>query len=217
MRTVRSVLLVLASVVIGNQAVSAQALTPRRLGISRVGAGDMHQLFIAAADGSDERPLLPASDNDYNPVWAPDGKSLVFTSDRNGSADLFSVNPDGSELMRLTSEPSYDDQAAFSPDGKQLVFVSTRGKGTSNLWIMNLTTKKRKGAHVRTGRRLPTIVVAGRKVDCVLFRPRNYPAFRRRPMGTPATGGHLHRSSRWPGSEKTDCYREFLRKPEMDE
>jgi TolB protein len=144
MRIIRSVLLVLASVVISNHVMSAQVPAPRRLGISRVGAGDMKQLFIAAADGSDEHPLLAASDNDYNPVWAPDGKSLVFTSDRNGSADLFSVAPDGSGLTRLTSEPSYDDQAAFSPDGKQLVFVSTRGKGTANLWILNLTTKNAK-------------------------------------------------------------------------
>jgi Tol biopolymer transport system component len=87
-------------------------------------------------------PLLAAPDNDYDPAWAPDGKSLVFTSDRNGSADLYSVNPDGSGLSRLTTETAYDDQAAFSPGGKQLVFVSTRGKGFANLWILDLATKK---------------------------------------------------------------------------
>jgi Tol biopolymer transport system component len=42
------------------------------------------QLFISASDGSDEHPLLAAPHDDYDAVWAPDGKSIVFTSDRNG-------------------------------------------------------------------------------------------------------------------------------------
>jgi Tol biopolymer transport system component len=97
-------------------------------------------LFIAAADGSDEHPLLTSPDVDYDPAWAPDGRSIVFTSERNGSADLYRVDHDGNNLTRLTTDPAYDDQAAFSPDSKQLVFVSTRGGGTADLWTMDLAT-----------------------------------------------------------------------------
>lgn len=99
-------------------------------------------LFIAAADGSNERLLLAAPDLDYDPAWAPDGRSIVFTSERNGSADLYRVNPDGTGLERLTDHPAYDDQAAFSPDGTRIVFVSTRAAGgTADLWTMNLATR----------------------------------------------------------------------------
>jgi Tol biopolymer transport system component len=49
------------------------------------------QIFVAAADGSDEHPLLPNPDADYDAVWSPDGRSIVFTSERNGSADLFVI------------------------------------------------------------------------------------------------------------------------------
>ena len=52
-------------------------------------------LFIAAADGSYERPLVGLGEIDYDPVWSPDGRSIVFTSDRAGSAELFRVNADG--------------------------------------------------------------------------------------------------------------------------
>jgi TolB protein len=99
-------------------------------------------LFIAAADGSNERRLLASPDLDYDPVWSPDGASIVFTSDRDGSADLFRVKPDGGGLERLTDDRAYDDQAAFSPDSRQLVFVSTRGGGTADLWIMDLVSRR---------------------------------------------------------------------------
>ena len=105
-------------------------------------------LFIAAADGSNERALVTRTDGsadaDYDAAWSPDGASIVFTSERNGSADLYRVKPDGSGLERLTDSPAYDDQAAFSPDGKQLVFVSTRGGGTADLWTLDLQTKRAK-------------------------------------------------------------------------
>ena len=99
-------------------------------------------LFIAAADGSDEHPLVASPDADYDGAWAPDGTSIVFTSERNGSADLYRVQPDGTGLERLTDSPAYDDQAAFSPDGQQLVFVTTRADGTADLWILDLQARR---------------------------------------------------------------------------
>ncbi len=118
---------------------------PRKISYARAGVvpGTM-QLFISASDGSDEHPLLAAPHDDYDAVWAPDGKSIVFTSDRNGSGDLFRVNADGSGLTQLTSDAAYEDQAAFSPDGKQLVFVSTRGSGYADLWTLDIATKRAK-------------------------------------------------------------------------
>ena len=101
-------------------------------------------LFVAAADGSDERPLLASSGADYDAAWSPDGSSIVFTSERNGSADLYRVKPDGSSLERLTDSPAYDDQASFSPDGRRIVFVTTRNGGTADLWILDLQTRQPK-------------------------------------------------------------------------
>ncbi len=108
-------------------------------------------LFVAGSDGSDEHPLLPGSETDYDPVWAPDGGSIVFTSERDGSAELYRVKTDGSGLERLTNDPAYDDQAAFSPDGKQLVFVTTRNGGHAVLWTMDLATRHAKPLTSGTG------------------------------------------------------------------
>ena len=52
-----------------------------------------------------------------------------------------------------------------SPDSKRLVFVSTRKDGFANLWMLDLATRKSTGAHVGSGRRLPTLMVAGWELD----------------------------------------------------
>ena len=48
-------------------------------------------IFVAAADGSDPKPLLPHPDLDYNASFSADGRWIVFTSTRNGSADIYRV------------------------------------------------------------------------------------------------------------------------------
>ena len=139
---------------------SAETPTPRRIAVSRTfGNSGQVGLFIAASDGSGERPLLYSPDTDYDPVWAPDGYRSFSRPTGTDRRIFFGVNPDGTGLTPLTTDPAYDDQAAFSPDSKQLVFVSTRGGGTANLWTMDLATRRAKalttgkgGDFVRRGR-----------------------------------------------------------------
>ena len=122
-----------------------QSAQPQQIAMTRVYPQPRQiGLFIAASDGSHERALLSQGDLDYDATWAPDGRSIVFTSERNGSADLYRVKSDGSGLERLTEDPAYDDQASFSPDGRQVAFVSTRAAGTADLWTMDVQTRKAK-------------------------------------------------------------------------
>src|SRR5215469_3453126 len=111
------------------------AVTPvlsakERILVHRIGPSDS-TLFIAKADGSDEHPLLPSSGLDYNASFSADGKWIVFTSERGGSADIYRVHPDGSGLEQLTDDPAYDDQPALSPDGQQLAPVSSPRPGSA--------------------------------------------------------------------------------------
>lgn len=122
-------------------ATSLQLAQPETIVFARLGPSQT-RLFISNADGTAERPFLEADSLDYNPVWSRDGQWIVFTSERNGSADLYRVKPDGTRLQRLTTNPAYDDQADFSPDGQKLVFISTRAYSTADLWIRDLRTNR---------------------------------------------------------------------------
>lgn len=64
-------------------AVSIAAGPKRTMLMNRLAPSEM-VLYIANADGSGERPLFAASGFDYNASFSPDGKWIVFTSERNG-------------------------------------------------------------------------------------------------------------------------------------
>jgi Tol biopolymer transport system component len=121
-----------------------------RLLLQRIGPSQS-TLFIAKADGSDERPLLPKPSFDYNASFSSDGKWIVFTSERNGSADIYRVRLDGSNLERLTDAPAFDDQGCLSPDGTRLVFISTRSTKHAHIWLLDLKTKALKSLTAGSG------------------------------------------------------------------
>jgi len=96
-------------------------------------------IFIANADGTDAHVLAGNPALDYDASFAPDGRSVVFTSTRGGSADIYEVGVDGTGLKRLTEDPAFDAQGVLSPDGRFLAFTSSRS-GQADIWIEELAT-----------------------------------------------------------------------------
>src|SRR6202047_3042557 len=144
---------------------SAQrAFTKNTLLTNRIGPSG-GELFIANGDGSGEHKLNSGGNMDYDAMFSADGKWIVFTSERNGPANIYRIHPDGSGLERLTDDDGFDDQASLSPDDDQLVFVSTRVSGTNNIWILDIKTRK---ARNLTG--VPALQAAAGKMDG-FFRP----------------------------------------------
>jgi Tol biopolymer transport system component len=97
-------------------------------------------IFIADRNGANERPLAPHPALDYNASFSADGAWVVFTSERDGFADVYRVHPDGSGLERLTDHASFDDQGVLSPDGRFLAFVSSRA-GQADIFVLDLQTR----------------------------------------------------------------------------
>lgn len=95
--------------------------------------------------------MLPLTGMDYSPSLSVDGKWVVFTSERKGSADIYRVHPDGTGLEPLTQDPAFDDQATLSPDGKTLAFVSTRKSGYAQIWLMDVASRKARLVNSKPG------------------------------------------------------------------
>jgi TolB protein len=87
--------------------------------------------------------------NPLMPVCAPPAPALViepvvFTSSRDGRAEVYVMNADGSRQVRLTDNGGEDSAPAWSPDGARIVWASVRGGVARQLYTMN-----RDGSDVR--------------------------------------------------------------------
>ena len=85
--------------------------------VNRVGPSGS-ELYVANGDGSGERKLLPVAGFDYDASFSADGKWIVFTSERNRSADIYRVRADGTGLEQLTDNSGFDD-ARHALSGRQ--------------------------------------------------------------------------------------------------
>src|SRR3954471_5040983 len=81
-----------------------------------------YDIYAARADGRDARRLTENPHYDAEGTLSPDGKTIVFTSLRNGDLDIYTMRVDGSHVTRLTHTLGYDGGPFFSPDGKQIVY-----------------------------------------------------------------------------------------------
>jgi eukaryotic-like serine/threonine-protein kinase len=87
-------------------------------------------LFTRRVDGTDLQQLTSDSARDRYPRWSPDGRHVIFLSDRSGQYGLWMVGADGAGL-RLVAESSETDRLSpagitWAPDGKRVVGTNLR-------------------------------------------------------------------------------------------
>ncbi len=81
------------------------------------------------ADGTNVSRLTKHPAFDWEPAWSPDGELIAFTSDRDGSSQIFIMSVDGPNLKRLTNDSRDSFSAGWSPDGKRIAYVSSCDSG----------------------------------------------------------------------------------------
>lgn len=93
-------------------------------------------ILLSKDGGLSFQPFAEHPALDYDASLSPDGKWVVFTSERIGNPKLFVSPVDGSEEPRLLIESeSMQDQLSFSPDGKWIAFVSTH-QGNADIYLL---------------------------------------------------------------------------------
>lgn len=94
-------------------------------------------------DGAEKAaPLIASTRSDQAGRYSPDGKQIVFISDRSGQSEIWIADSNGNNQVQLTSMPS--DQAgspSWSPDGQKIVFAWMNG-GNTQIYTMPATGGK---------------------------------------------------------------------------
>jgi Tol biopolymer transport system component len=134
-----------------------QAVSPFPAGLSGTivfesDAGGRPAIYTLALATGTISPLAGgALYRSQTPRWSPDGRRVVFASNRahyegpspeggTPDLDLWLVNADGSGIERLTTDAANEADPAWTPDGAAIVF-SSDGESRGDLYQLTLANK----------------------------------------------------------------------------
>lgn len=83
---------------------------------------DQFDIYTVNRDGTDLKRLTNYNVYTAEGVLSPDGRTIVFTSLKDGDLEIYTMNVDGTNVKRLTNTPGYDGGPWWSPDGKKIVY-----------------------------------------------------------------------------------------------
>jgi Tol biopolymer transport system component len=146
----KALIALLAVAVVAAVAGSATATSPGRNG--RIAymlkdRSDLWQVWVASARLTHPKKLTRGAADSGWAVWSPDGKTLLFDSNRtdpnpndaDAVNDVFSMRPDGSQVTRLTDSKGLSGEPAWSPDGALIAMEADRGDPphAQGIYVMN--------------------------------------------------------------------------------
>jgi Tol biopolymer transport system component len=94
-------------------------------------------IYIMMPDGSSSHALTNSGDEEENsdPTWSPDSAKIAFSSNRNGSYEIYVMNRDGSGVQQLThGSKAGCRHPTWSPDGREIAFSTGWNEA---IYVMN--------------------------------------------------------------------------------
>jgi hypothetical protein len=92
------------------------------------------QIWIMDVNGGN-RIQITNENNNTMPTWHPNGKKLVFVSNRSGNEDIWMVEVEGVRMDQLTNYMGRDITPEITPDGRYLLFSTQRGGEVLRIWM----------------------------------------------------------------------------------
>ena len=96
--------------------------------------GKGSEVLLAGADGNNLKQMTTDTPS-YFHGWSPDGNTLAFVAQRNGSGqyDIYGISVNGGPEKRLTSNIHQDDGPDYSPDGRW-IYINSDRSGKEAVW-----------------------------------------------------------------------------------
>jgi Tol biopolymer transport system component len=99
----------------------------RVLYTDRVQNSNIWRVDLTAGQAAAPQQILASTGRNDSLQYSPDGRRIVFGSDRSGSYDLWTANADGSNLLQITNFGGLPvGTPRWSPDGRQIVFDAVK-------------------------------------------------------------------------------------------
>jgi Tol biopolymer transport system component len=96
----------------------------------------MGDLYTVPISGGQATQLTKGIAFDTHPRYSPDGKKILFTSDRSGSENLWWIDPEKKDTMQVTKDHDQNfPSAAWTPDGNYIVY--SKGKLNVQLYLVH--------------------------------------------------------------------------------
>jgi Tol biopolymer transport system component len=143
-----------------------------------------YDIYTSTPDGKNIKNLTNSPGYDAEATLSPNGKKIVFTSERDGDLELYSMDINGKNVKRLTFEKGYDGGAFYSPDNKMIVYRGSHPTDPAlikrdkellaehlivptvfELWVMNADgSNKRQVTKLNSGSFAPFFTPDGKRI-----------------------------------------------------
>jgi serine/threonine protein kinase len=126
---------------IGEPAIyQSAALSPdgTRLAVSKTN-GQVANIWLLDLSRGTTTRFTFSSATDTAPIWSPDGSRIIFSSNRNGTYDLYQKPADGGkeeEVLLTSGEDKYGQ--SWSRDGRFLLYIVNDPKTGRDVWVLPL-------------------------------------------------------------------------------
>ena len=169
---------------LGEDALAFEARMPRTA-LVEVAIGSGREPSGDAGVPSSAGRLTRGNSNDRQPTYSPDGKRVVFSSNRSGNLDVWALEVGSGSVRRLTDHPADDWDPAVMPDGR--ILWSSNRTGHFEIWTAEADgARPRQLSHDGSLAENPTITPDGSWIVFNSRQPRQPGIWRMRPDGTGA-------------------------------
>jgi eukaryotic-like serine/threonine-protein kinase len=96
-----------------------------------VSGRNQDDIFVVRTNGTDLKQLTDDPYRDLGPRWSPDGKRLLFFSNRSGRFQIWTINADGSNWRQLSEAADEMWYLVWRPDGKRAASFDSKAGTTS--------------------------------------------------------------------------------------
>lgn len=116
---------------------NGKQLIYQSLGPSSKFTANNSDIFLYTLESGSITPIVDSPFFDSDPAFSPDGRKILYASDRDGNFEIYSLDLAMGESTRLTNNPGHESFPTFSPDGTQIIFNSDREKENNDVYLMN--------------------------------------------------------------------------------